>query len=105
MLGLEKDALAFYDTMSCAGSVSSRSRMYWGRAAYRQLNLSPDLHESEADPKDARIGPKYLFEFEQQRKELGKALVESKEEHDVDHAITTKLEIKAKIKASTQTEP
>lgn len=87
VLGLEKEALAFYDTISCASSVSSRSRMYWQRAAYRQLNFSPDLHDSEADPEDARVGPKFLFQFERQRKELEKASAASKEEWDNELAI------------------
>jgi hypothetical protein len=61
--------------------------MYWKRAAYRQLNISPDLDGSDADPEDRRVGPKFLFEFEQKRKELEKALAESKEEGDLEKAI------------------
>lgn len=61
--------------------------MYWKRAAYRQLNLSPDLDGSDADAEDRRVGPKFLFDFEQKRKDLEQALAESKEEDDVEKAI------------------
>jgi len=68
VLGLEDEAMAFYDTISCATIVSSRSRMYWRRAAHRPLNIRPDLDEDEADVDDERIGTKFLWEFEQNKK-------------------------------------
>jgi hypothetical protein len=61
--------MAFYDTVSCATVVSARSRMYWGRAAHRPLNIRPDLDDYEADVDYKTIGPKFLWEFEQNKKE------------------------------------
>ena len=61
VLGLEEEARAFYDAISSATIVSSRSRMYWGRAAQRPLNIRPDIDDDEINE---RIGPKFLREFE-----------------------------------------
>lgn len=67
VLGLEEEALAFYDIISTATIVSSRSRMYWGRAAHRPLNIRPDIDDEDVD--EERIGPKFLREFEQSKKD------------------------------------
>lgn len=45
-----------------------RSRDYWKRAAFRQLNLCPDLDGEDADDSDDRVGPRFLWEFEETRK-------------------------------------
>jgi len=85
VLGLEKEAQAFYDTMSCADAVSSRSKMYWKRAAFRQLNTSPDI-DGSVDP-DRRVGPRFLWEFEQKRRDEEKEAADKKEVEDVEKAI------------------
>lgn len=87
MLGLEKEALAFYEEISRAEVVSARSRMFWERAAHRQLNLSPDIHENEADLKDPNIGPRFLFNFERKRKQSEKTLQESTEQRHDEEAL------------------
>lgn len=40
--------------------------MYWGRAAHRPLNIRPDI--DDYDIQDERIGPKFLWEFEQAKR-------------------------------------
>jgi hypothetical protein len=40
--------------------------MYWERAAHRPLNIRPDVEE---DVDEERIGPKFLREFEQAKRE------------------------------------
>ena len=40
--------------------------MYWGRAAHRPLNIRPDIDGDDIE--DERIGPKFLWEFEQAKK-------------------------------------
>jgi hypothetical protein len=40
--------------------------MYWGRAAHRALNIRPDIDDDEIDE---RIGPRFLREFEQSKRE------------------------------------
>jgi hypothetical protein len=40
--------------------------MYWGRAAHRPLNIRPDINDDDIE--DERIGPKFLWEFEQAKK-------------------------------------
>lgn len=67
VLGLEDEAKAFYSTMSRAGTVSSRSRMYWKRAVERQLNIAPHIDDSRADPENERLGVAWLFEYEKGR--------------------------------------
>ena len=67
VLGLEEEALAFYDVIATASVVSPRSRMYWERAAHRPLNIRPDVEEEVVD--EVRMGPKFLREFEQARKD------------------------------------
>jgi hypothetical protein len=67
VLGLEEEAKVFYSTLeSNATRVSSRSREFWRRAAERALNLRPDLEIDDED--DTTIGPKFLREFELERK-------------------------------------
>ena len=44
--------------------------MYWGRAAHRPLNIRPDINDDDIG--DERIGPKFLWEFEQAKKEREK---------------------------------
>jgi hypothetical protein len=67
VLGLEEEAKVFYGTLeSNTTRVSFRSREYWRRAAERALNLRPDLEIDDED--DTTIGPKFLCEFEVERK-------------------------------------
>ncbi len=66
--GLEEEALAFRDALEeSATRVSSRSREFWRRAAERALNIRPDLDIE--DERDFTIGPKFLREFEEKRRE------------------------------------
>ncbi|KAH7397704.1 opioid growth factor receptor conserved region-domain-containing protein [Cadophora sp. MPI-SDFR-AT-0126] len=75
VLGLEDEALAFYDALEqSACLVSSRSREYWRRAAKRTLNLRPDLEYGQIDgDDDLSVGPKFLREFEELRKQIAEA--------------------------------
>jgi hypothetical protein len=67
VLGLEDEAKAFHTALSeCQTRVSPRSREYWRRAAERALNLRPDLEIHDED--DTTIGPKFLREFEAERR-------------------------------------
>lgn len=79
VLGLEDEAIAFYDAISTATVISSRSRMYWDRAAHRPLNIRPDIDDDDID--DERIGPKYLREFEQLKKNQEQDKLETAENH------------------------
>lgn len=58
ILGLEPAALAFHDALvaNAGGQVSSRSLMYWDRAAKRPLHLPPD------ESNEAATGVKWLKE-------------------------------------------
>ncbi|EKD14045.1 uncharacterized protein L3040_007951 [Drepanopeziza brunnea f. sp. 'multigermtubi'] len=71
VLGLEEEALAFRATLeSSTINVSARSREFWRRAAKRSLNLRPDFEEDDIDGEDdLTVGPAFLREFEQRRKE------------------------------------
>jgi hypothetical protein len=74
VLGLEEEAKAFLITLENSTTrVSSRSREFWRRAAERDLNLRPDLEID--DESDNTIGPKFLREYELERKvkQLAKA--------------------------------
>ncbi|KAH8596867.1 opioid growth factor receptor conserved region-domain-containing protein [Bisporella sp. PMI_857] len=83
VLGLEEEAEAFYGAMRKNGTrVSSMSRMYWKRAARRQLNIPPDMDDEDADEDDERIGRKFLYRFEIERR----AAKASPEEHDAAQA-------------------
>lgn len=46
--------------------VSSRSRMYWERAAHRPLNIKPDADDEDVD--EESVGPKFLREFEESKR-------------------------------------
>ncbi len=67
----------------------------------RPLNIRPDLSDHEADENDRRIGPKFLWDFEQEQKKLKKAILDSKEEHDVQKALRASQEPKAAEKTIT----
>ena len=67
VLGLEDEAVAFYDTVSNATIVSARSRMYWEQAAHRPLNIRPDVEDELVD--EERMGPKFLRDFEQAKRD------------------------------------
>lgn len=69
VLGLEDEALAFFMALKLVqetSNISSRSLMYWSRAAFRPLNIEP-----EVDPEDEDVvcGPRFLREFEAKRRE------------------------------------
>jgi len=49
--------------------------------------LAPDLGEREANVDDERIGPKFLWEWEMQRRELEGVLEESRVEVETEKAI------------------
>jgi hypothetical protein len=51
--------------------------MFWARAAHRPLNIPPDLDEEDADEADERLGPKFLWDFEQKQKAEDKAREEA----------------------------
>ncbi|PQE20710.1 opioid growth factor receptor region protein [Rutstroemia sp. NJR-2017a BBW] len=74
ILGLESEAIAFYNTLSAITTgktqiVSCRSADYWRRAAERPLNWEPNLSEDvcQADRKRA-LGPDFLREYEKLKK-------------------------------------
>jgi hypothetical protein len=74
ILGLESEAIAFYNTLSAVTTgktqiVSCRSADYWRRAAERPLNWEPSLSEDacQADRKRA-LGPDFLREYEKLKK-------------------------------------
>jgi hypothetical protein len=89
VLGLEDEARAFYTTMSLAGAVSARSRLFWRRAAGRQLNIAPSIGDGQADPEDGRIGVRWLFEYERERAEAERVEAErvEAEQHDAEEAL------------------
>jgi len=67
VLGLEDEGKAFRTTLeSSATRVDARSREFWRRAAERALNLRPDLETY--DEHDTTVGPKFLREFEIERR-------------------------------------
>jgi len=86
ILGLEGEAQAFYDTVSCETRVSPMSRMYWGRAMSRPLNVAPDVDDEDAGGQDD-VGPKFLRDFDSEKEKVKTALLKSKEEHDVQKPI------------------
>ena len=70
VLGLEQNALAFYDAIQQVNEdfpkrISPRSMMYWKRAATRPLYLAPDV-----DDDDAMTGPKFLQDFGHETKKV-----------------------------------
>ncbi|KAG9240564.1 opioid growth factor receptor conserved region-domain-containing protein [Calycina marina] len=68
VLRLEGEAQAFYDTMSRTTTPSARSRMYWGRAMSRPLNIAPIIDDEDAEDRYDSIGPRFLYEFEEAKK-------------------------------------
>jgi hypothetical protein len=60
----------------------------------RALNIRPDLSDQEADENDRWIGPTFLWDFEQEQRKLKEALLDSKEEHDVEMALRASQEPK-----------
>lgn len=70
VLGLEEEAIAFYEAISQARTISSNSRMYWKRAATRPLNIAPHVNDAEIDI-DWCSGPDFLWKFEQEKLKLG----------------------------------
>ncbi|PQE06609.1 opioid growth factor receptor region protein [Rutstroemia sp. NJR-2017a BVV2] len=74
ILGLDSEAIAFYNTLSTITTgkkqiVSCRSTDYWRRAAERPLNWEPSLSEDvcQADRKRT-LGPDFLREYEKLKK-------------------------------------
>jgi hypothetical protein len=69
VLGLEEEPLAFFEALKSvqhASNISSRSLMYWSRAAFRPLDIAPDV---DPEDEDAVRGPRFLREFEAKRRE------------------------------------
>jgi hypothetical protein len=69
VLGLEEEALAFFKALKSvqeASNISSRSLMYWSRAAFRPLDIAPEV---DSEDEDAVSGPRFLREFEKKRRE------------------------------------
>jgi hypothetical protein len=69
VLGLEEEALAFFKALKSvqeASNISSRSLMYWSRAAFRPLDIAPEV---DSEDEDAVRGPRFLREFEKKRRE------------------------------------
>ena len=67
VLGLESHAAAYFDALMKVSEdfpnrISSRSMMYWERAAKRPLYLAPDQ-----DDDDAVTGPKFLVDYERSK--------------------------------------
>jgi len=82
VLGLEEEALAFFKALKLvqeASNISSISLMYWSRAAFRPLDIAP-----EVDPEDEDLvrGPRFLREFEAKRRE--EAVIKNEEESSVE---------------------
>lgn len=69
ILGLQEEALAFFKALKLvqeASNISSRSLMYWSRAAFRPLDIAPEV---DPEDEDAVRGPKFLREYEKKRHE------------------------------------
>jgi hypothetical protein len=66
ILGLEAEAVAWYDTLSTlADHASESSRGFWRRAAFRSLNIPPDDTRSKDD--DRTVGKSFLIQYEEDR--------------------------------------
>jgi hypothetical protein len=81
VLGLEEEALAFFKALKLVkevSNISSRSLMYWSRAAFRPLDIAPDV---DPEDEDAVRGPKFLRDFEEKRRE--EAVMKRDEESSV----------------------
>lgn len=71
VLGLEDEARAFFSTLQkvhAASNISSKSLMFWTRAAERPLYIAPD------DEEDDGTAPDYLYKYEEDKeaeKEVG----------------------------------
>jgi hypothetical protein len=69
VLGLEEEAVVFFKALKSVqetSNISSRSLMYWARAASRPLDIMPEV---EPEDEDAVRGPRFLREFEKKRRE------------------------------------
>lgn len=80
VLGLEKEAQAFYQALENTKPMraSDRSREFWRRAAERSLNIRPDLEVR--DEQDDSVGPEFLRGWV--RKSRGAETDEEEEEKD-----------------------
>jgi hypothetical protein len=66
ILGLEAEALAWYNTLSSlADHASESSKGFWKRAAQRSLNIPPDDMRSMDD--DRTVGKAFLIKYEENR--------------------------------------
>jgi hypothetical protein len=66
ILGLEAEALAWYDILSVLGDhASDSSRGFWKRAAFRSLNIPPDDTRSKGD--NRTVGKDFLIKYEEDR--------------------------------------
>lgn len=79
VLGLEDEAVAFYNAISQARAVSANSLMYWRRAATRPLNIAPHIRDAEAETLQCS-GPEFLRRFEQEKP---RSLRDSRQDHVV----------------------
>lgn len=71
VLGLEEEALAFFKALKLvqeASNISPRSLMYWSRAAFRPLDIAPEV---DPEDEDTVRGPKFLRELEKKLREEG----------------------------------
>lgn len=68
ILGLEKEAQAFYEFLGeNAVRASATSHKYWKRAAERPLNVRPDLDVNES--KMTTVGEEFLKKFEKNKRD------------------------------------
>jgi hypothetical protein len=107
ILGLDSEAIAFYNTLSTITTgkkqiVSCRSSDYWRRAAERPVNWEPSLSEDacQADKKRT-LGPDFLREYEKLKiaRDLQKKHDIKKAQKDENEAawLVTKEQIAAEI--------
>lgn len=45
----------------------------------RPLNIRPDLDDKKADPNDSNIGPRFLWEYEQEQRKLEESHLDDQE--------------------------
>lgn len=67
VLNLEREALGFVEALKKvhdSSTISDSSLMYWTRAAYRPLNIAPDVSPRE---EKYYLGRKFLKSFEDKR--------------------------------------
>jgi len=69
ILGLEAEAQAFYRALrETPSKVSSTSKMYWQRAAERELHIPPDMSDERADSGHGKVGIGWLLVWEEEQR-------------------------------------